>query len=175
MPDTSLSEAIKEAYATAPSDEVIYHTLELRHPAFSQPIRVVRDHDDLTAFLEATAPEDPGAEVTFVGFAFDFKKPELGTDGVPQLTIEMDNVSRDIVANVELAMTTSDLIKATYREYIASDLAGPQNDPPMHMTIRTINADVFRVRATAGFGDFANKLWPRELYTSERFPGLIPG
>ena len=34
MPDPALSEAIREAYAAAPADVVILHTLELRHPAF---------------------------------------------------------------------------------------------------------------------------------------------
>ena len=34
MPDPSLTQAIQEAYASAPSDVVILHTLELRHPEF---------------------------------------------------------------------------------------------------------------------------------------------
>jgi hypothetical protein len=34
MPDPTLSEAIQEAYAHAPSDAIILHTLELRHPDF---------------------------------------------------------------------------------------------------------------------------------------------
>ena len=34
MPNTALSEAIKEAYASAPSQQIILHTLELRHPSF---------------------------------------------------------------------------------------------------------------------------------------------
>ena len=34
MTDNTLSEALKEAYTSAPSDVVILHTLELRHPAF---------------------------------------------------------------------------------------------------------------------------------------------
>jgi hypothetical protein len=147
----------------------------LRHTAFSSPIRVVRDYSDLTATLESTAPEDPSTEVTFTAFAFDFKKPEIGTDGVPQLTIEIDNVSREIVANIELAVATEDVVEATYREYISSDLTNPQNDPPMHMKILSINADIFKVSAVAGFGDFSNKLWPREKYDADRFPGLIPG
>ncbi len=55
MPNAALSEAIKEAYASAPSEQIILHTLELRHPAFvdeaGQPvaIRVVRDTSDLWA------------------------------------------------------------------------------------------------------------------------------
>ena len=34
MPDPTLSEAIQEAYAHAPTDAIILHTLELRHPDF---------------------------------------------------------------------------------------------------------------------------------------------
>ena len=33
MTDNTLSEALKEAYASTPSNITILHTLELRHPA----------------------------------------------------------------------------------------------------------------------------------------------
>jgi hypothetical protein len=52
MPDPTLSEAIQEAYAHAPSDAIILHTLELRHSDFRDDagnptaIRVVRDQVD---------------------------------------------------------------------------------------------------------------------------------
>lgn len=173
MPDPSLSEALKEAYASAPAGEVVYHTLELRHVAFTTPIRVVRDKADLSAFLEATAPVDPAAQVTFVGYAFDLVRPEVSSSGVPQCTIEIDNVSREILSAVELAMGGRDPITATYREYLASDLSAPQNDPPMTLTIMSIKADVFRIRATAGFPNMSNRRFPREDYTAERFPGLV--
>lgn len=173
MTDSTLKAAIKEAYASAPSNVIIYHTLELRHSAFSAPIRVVRDYADLTATLEATAPANPGASVTFVKFNFDFTKPEISTTGVPQMSIEIDNVDRSIVANIEAALTTTDLVQATYREYISSDLTGPQNDPPIHMTVMSIQADVFRVRAVAGFPDLINRRFPTLEYDSETFPGLL--
>jgi hypothetical protein len=173
MPDSALSQAIKEAYASAPANVVIYHTLELRHPAFTAPIRVVRDYEDLTATLEATAPANPGASVTFTRFAFDFTKPEVSASGVPQMSIEIDNVDRSIVANIEAALGTADLVTATYREYISSDLTAPQNDPPIHMTIMSINATVFRVKAVAGFPDLMNRRFPTTEYDSETFPGLL--
>lgn len=40
-PDPALSAALREAYASASVDEVIHHTLELWHPAFTAPIRVI--------------------------------------------------------------------------------------------------------------------------------------
>lgn len=173
MPDPHLSEALKEAYASAPSDEVVYHTLELRHAAFSAPIRVVRDNADLVARLEATAPANPGELVTFVAYGFNLERPEVSSSGVPQCAIEIDNVSREILANIELAVPQTDPILVTYREYLASDLEGPQNDPPMTLTIVSINADVFRVRAVASYPDLSNRRFPREDYTAERFPGLV--
>lgn len=173
MPDSTLSQALKEAYAAAPSNVIIYHTLEIYHPAFSAPIRVVRDTTDLTATLESTAPRNPSAAVTFVAFAFDLVKPEVSPTGVPQCTIEIDNVSRDIVANIEAAMGSTSLITVIYREFISTDLTSPQNNPPLTLTILSIKADVFKVTATAGFVDLANRKFPKGNYSSERFPGLI--
>lgn len=173
MTDTTLSQAIKEAYASAPSNVLIYHTLELRHPAFTAPIRVVRDYEDLTATLEATAPEDASTAVLFVRFSFDFTKPEVSANGVPQMAIEIDNVDRSIVANIEAALATTDLVQATYREFISTDLTAPQNDPPIHMTLMSISADVFRVKAVAGFPDLVNRRFPSTAYDAETFPGLV--
>ena len=66
MPDPSLSAALQEAYAAAPSDVVILHTLDIRHPAFDRPIRVVRNFAD-----EATWTALGGDEVHAVLDALD--------------------------------------------------------------------------------------------------------
>jgi Domain of unknown function (DUF1833) len=174
MPDTTLSQAIREAYASAPNTDVAYHTLEIYHPSFTTPIRVVRDFVDLSAKLESTAPRDASTYVTFVGYAFDIVPPEVSTTGVPQCQITIDNVSRDIMANLESAVTTSTPITVIYRMFLSSDLTGPQNNPPMALTIISISADVFKITATATFGDLVNKRFPSQNYTIETFPGLVP-
>lgn len=171
--DSTLSLAIKEAYASAPSNVIIYHTLEFRHSAFTSPIRVVCDFTSLTATLEATAPVDPSTAVTFVGFAFEFTKPEVSAVGVPQITITIDNVDRSIVANIEAAVQTTELVMVTYREFLSSDLSAPQNNPPLTMTVMTVKATVFKVTAVAGFPDLMNVRFPRLEYDAETFPGLI--
>ena len=56
MPDPALSEAIREAYASAPADVVVLHTLEIWHPSFTEdgvakPIRVVRNYEDTATWL----------------------------------------------------------------------------------------------------------------------------
>ena len=172
MTDSTLSQALKEAYAAAPVGLVIYHTLELWHPAFTTPIRVVRDYVDLTATLESSAPRDASASVLFIAFNFEITKPEVSPTGVPQITITLDNVDRAIVANLEAALTTTDLVQVTYREYLSSDLSSPQNNPPLSMTIMSVTADVFKVTAVAGFPNLMNRRFPNTEYSTEVFPGL---
>lgn len=173
--DPTLSQAIKEAYASAPSTSVIYHTLEIYHPSFTVPIRVVRDKVNLTATLEATAPRDASTAVEFIGYQFDITPPEISTSGVPQCTVEIDNVSRDILAQIENAVNggSQELITICYRAFLSDDLSAPENDPPLTLTVSDIVATVFRITATAGFANLANKRFPNMDYTSEVFPGLI--
>lgn len=172
MTDTTLSQALKEAYASAPAGVVVYHTLEIRHSAFDEPIRVVRDRMDLTATLEDDAPANPGETVLFRAYAFDLMRPEVSLTGLPQCQFEIDNVDRLIVANIELAIATTELIKVTYREYLSTDLSAPQNDPPLTMTLVTVTADTFRVKAVAGFRNLNNYKFPRMEYDTEIFPQL---
>ena len=168
----SLNAAIEEAYATAPAAEVILNTLELRHPAFTAPIRVVLDNADFTAYLEADAPVDGGTEVLFTAFKFGFKLPDVTGQGNSELQITIDNVSREIQDNIELSMGWPDKIELTYRPYLAGDPSGPQMNPPLHMTAVNIEVNLYTVTLRATFGDLLNKKFPGETYTLERFPGL---
>ena len=168
MPDSTLSQAIKEAYASRPKIP-IHHTIELHHAAFTVPIRVKRGAGDILAVLEATAPRDAGQQVTFLGFGFDIKPPDMSG----KCTIEIDNVSREIVRNIELSMEDSTPILMIYRAYIDTDLSGPQNNPPLELSLISITANAFRVTATAAMMNFNNKVFPGVTYTDARFPSLV--
>ena len=175
MPDPALSAAIAEAYASAPVDQVILHTVELHHPVFAVPIRVVRDRVALEARLEAGAPRDPGAVVTFVPYAFDLTPPDQITSGAPQCVLEIDNISREILVQVRAAIQAAVPVELIYRAYL-DDLAldGPENDPPLRMELQQLSAPPLRIRATAGFPDLLNKSFPRLLYGIEAFTGPVP-
>ncbi len=173
MPNT-LTEAIEEAYATAPAGQVILHTLEFRHPSFTEPLRVVNDQQDFVGTLEADAPINGGEEVTFTAFAFEFVPPDVDSSGtLPEVTIAIDNVSREVLGYMDLAANSPDLIAVTYRPYLSTDTSEPQMNPPLTLTVRTVEADIFRVTARASFGDFINKAFPAILYDATRFPALI--
>ncbi|MBI5121348.1 MAG: DUF1833 family protein [Rhodospirillales bacterium] len=62
MPDPSLSAALAEAYASAPADVIVLHTLEIWHPCFVEngapkPIRVVRNYEDTATWLNLRGAE----------------------------------------------------------------------------------------------------------------------
>jgi hypothetical protein len=178
MPDPALSEAIQEAYAHAPSDAVIMHTLEIRHPDFRDEsgnptsIRVVRDQIDLQARLEADAPMDAGAIVTFVAMGFELDLPAVDTTPVPEIVVTLDNVSREIVRYLDVAAESQSVIEITYRPYLSNDLEGPQMDPPITLILSEVEADVQRVTARARMMDIGNKAFPSRTYTAKEFPGL---
>jgi len=193
MPNNALSEALAEAYASAPTQEVILHTLELNHPSFVTPLRVVNDHQDLMAYTLARKDlllesggymllesgnvmmlESNTAElVTFVAFSFRFKLPDVTKTGVPEIEIEIDNVSRDVLTYIDLAANSADKIEVTYRPYLASDLSGPQMDPAITLTLHDVEVDIFAIRGRASYGDYGNRRFPGEWYDAQRFPGLI--
>lgn len=168
-----LTEAIEEAYASAPEGEVILHTLEFAHPSFTNPIRVVLDAKDFQGRLEADAPNDPDGFVTFIRFAFELQLPETQSNSLPELVIRLDNVSYEIEDAMAQAVASPHKITVIYRPYLESDPQTPQWDPPMILTIHHVEADDFTVTARASYGDSSNKSFPSELYTDTRFPGLI--
>lgn len=172
MPNPVLKQAIKEAYASAPSDEVLLYTMELRHSSFTQPIRVVRDHQDFRAFLETGAPADAGLEVDFVALMFEFKEPDLSDQAAPELPLMIANVTPEIEENISAAQEFAEPIECTYRVYLASDPSGPQNDPPMHLEVKHCKVTDFQIDATCTFGNFNNKRFPSETYTTDKYPTL---
>ncbi|QRF90299.1 hypothetical protein CLH39_08690 [Alcaligenes faecalis] len=175
----SLEQALKEAYASAPTDRVIFHTLEVRHPAFvddaGQPtaIRVVIGYEDITAKLEGDAPLRPGQYVEFIAGAFRFKLPGFEEGKVPQLQITIDGVSREVVGHIEAAIAEREPIEVTYRPYLSTDLTKPQMEPPLNMILSKVSVTGASVSGTASLSDVHNFAFPFEKYMASRFPGLV--
>jgi hypothetical protein len=172
------SEALAAAYASAPEDEVVLDTLEFRHPTFldgSTPfgIRVVNDHSDLTATLEADAPLNPGASVLFYGVYFTFTRPSESDSGsVPEVEITVDNVARHLMQYLDAAKESRVPIEVTWRPYLASDLTAPHMNPPLTLSLRSVSCGMTTVTARAGYGDLTNRRFPAIEYTAKKFPGL---
>lgn len=175
----SYSEALAAAYASAPEDEIILDTLEFNHPAFQDDtgaqiaIRVVNDFQDLIATLEADAPMNPGATVTFKKSGFEFRKPTEDSSGaLPEVELQVDNISRYIVPYLDQIKESRNKITMIWRPYCVSDLTGPHINPPLQLTLKSVSATMLTMTARAGFLDISNRRFPASEYTSKKFPGL---
>jgi hypothetical protein len=98
--------------------------------------------------------------------------PPVDTSPVPEVTLSIDNVSREIMRHLDAAVISQSLIDVTYRPYLTSDLEGPQIDPAIHLVLSDVEADVFTVSGKARIMDIGNKTFPSIFYTAKTFPSL---
>lgn len=168
MPVT-LDVALQEAYASA--NAVQLHTLEIRHPYFTQPIRLVLSHRNHTLTLEADAPLDAATPVEFIGASFSVEMPAVDENGQMRMRLTIDNVTGEIEDELGPAVQQPNVAEITYRSFLDLDTSAPQL-PILHMEVFEVSAGDMTIDAVVGFGNFSNTAFPREDYTRQRFPGL---
>lgn len=180
MPDPSLTDALAEAAALAPADEIIHHTLEIRHPDFEDEdgnptsIFVVQDTEDLTAPIEATAPVQGGEWVRFVAFLFSFALMPIEPGTTPEIEITIDGIDRSVIQQIDRAIESGEPIVVVYRPYLDSDIAdGPQMDPPPSFELSEVHVSTTSLKAKARTGIDLRGRFPRRIYTAAEFPGLV--
>lgn len=166
MPNDSLSDAIKEAYALAPSNVAALETLQLYHPGLGDAIFIVKNRTDLTMKLET------GESVLFTGCGFSMALPASGDGGVQELTLTIDNVDRRISNFLKAASNFQTPVEVTYRPYLSNDLETPQMNPPLSLYLTDVSVNLFSISGKANFGDLVNKKFPNDYYTRSRFPSL---
>lgn len=168
----SLSQALAEAYASAPDTEIILETLEFRHPLFTATQRIVNDHSELLAFLESDAPLNPGEEVTFVPCYFSVKRQNESDSGrMPEFIITVGNISK-VFLELNRAKDSRESIQCTYRPYLVSDLTAPHISPPIDLTVNRVTADMAAISIRAGFASLTNRRFPAVEYSAKKFSGL---
>jgi Domain of unknown function (DUF1833) len=172
----SLSEALAEAAAVAPIGRVMLHTFELRHPALPAPIRIVNDHADLLATLEADAPLDAGTEVEFLACPVQITRPEESASAqAPSITLSVDNVSGAVSDALKLARGSLALWEVTERVYASDDTSAPAILPPLTLTMVSAGISATSVTITAAFGDPVNVSVPAIAFNRVEYPGLDAG
>ncbi|USE39253.1 DUF1833 family protein [Endozoicomonas sp. SCSIO W0465] len=162
-----MTPAEKEAYANADDTRIMLYTLELMHPQFTQPLRIVADNDPLTAEIET------GDTVEFTPFFFSIKRPPISEEPDPSLQITVDNVSGFMTPYLDIASRSGDSIQVVFRPYLVDE--GDDRITRLSsikLAIRNASATMTSVTLTAAHINPANLPFPKENYTSDRFPGL---
>lgn len=155
---------IEIVYASAPADQVIINTLEIKHPSID-PIRICADYADHTVTLE------DDTEVTFLQSGFDISLPNKDTSGNQALRFAIDNVTGIAQAAIDTALNAGGPIAVIYRAYLLSDLSAPAA-PPVSMVLVAATFESSAVQIEASYFDLLNTAWPRKRYTATFAPGI---
>lgn len=162
----TISRDLQRLYASAPADEEIRETLELRHPRFAA------SHFITNAPIGFSANLETGQLVDFTPLPFTAKLPGANSGGNQDLTLAIDNVDREIIDELERAAADpTNRISVVYRQFTSADLSAPGSDP-IALSIADVSAGLTRVEATASRTDVLNRRFPSELYEIGLFPGL---
>jgi len=173
------SQALAEAYASAPIGDPPLHTIALYHDRFvdesGAPTAVycVNDYETLYATIEAGAPLHAGQIVAFHPIPYEFTLPEQTDSGAPpQVQLTVDNVSRELVPHLNAAAGSMSPITLIARTYLPSDTTAPHELPPLELVLRDIQVTVSTVTASAGYGDLSNRKFPSKIYSRDIFRSL---
>lgn len=170
--------AIAEAYASAPQDRIVLHTLEINHRSFPEPVRAVRwpvTDNEPTVFrclLEDTAPYTPGQVVDFIGVPFDIVLPSKSTESAGQFQIRIDNIGDALDDYLENAALGGGQITAIYREYIKGDEHNGPRTVWEGIKINSPRMEGSTVSSEGAVMDWLEKPYSY-LYTPENSPALV--
>lgn len=170
----TLSQALHEAAVASPVTRMMLSTFELWHESFAEPIYVVNDHENLTAFKEAAAERDAGLQVEYLACAVTISRPEESDQaGTPEITVSVDNVSGLLSDALRAARGSIEPWELIERVYASDDLSGPAIDPPLKVMVTGVDMDGETVTLRASFGDPVNVAVPRLTFKRSEYPGLV--
>lgn len=164
---TRTDQAQREAYASNDRGVTIIETLELAHPAFAEPARVVSGvEEDMMLPLKSGA-----TPVLFKACAFRATPPSFGDGGPSEWQISIDNVSSLMNGYLDATLGDNRPISVTYRAYRMNDLTGPGEVIEGYM-LRSVDLTATSATGTLYLEDVALQAFPRATYSLTDFPGL---
>lgn len=151
------STALKAAFASE-TGELWLTLFTVDHPQLTEPIRVVCDTHDIVSRGD-----------TYIGCPFQFDLPADDGESVPRVTVRIDNVDRQIVANLR-AVSSSPTVTM---EVILASQPDVLEAGPFVMTMKTATYDALVVEGELGFEDVLTTAYPADTYTPSLAPGLF--
>lgn len=152
-----VSAAAKRAMFAQETEEAFLMLLTLDHDDLAVPIRVVNNSVDI-----------PSRGENFIAFPFVVDLPSDGDDGVSQVTLQIDNVDREIVDSLR-AISTAPTVTL---EVVMGSTPDVVEAGPFDMTLVEADYDILVVRGLLVFEDILNEPYPAERFTPDKYPAL---
>ena len=190
----AITTELKEIYSNYEDTRRFYDTVQLYHPSFNassvtaypsatmypsttlyptdidyiaQSFFLVRDSVNHTFNLEGAVSQ------LFTAYPFNVIQPQVGEDQ-QDIGIILDNVSQEILANIELAAVNNSIpIIMTFRVYMDGDT--DSQITPISLALTEIVVDMFSVSCKASRVDLFDRRLPfgDNTYYDENFKGLL--
>lgn len=168
------TDAWEEAEASCEVGTLTFYTLELTHPAWATPVRIVTGTTDQAFTLEADAPNDPGGTVTFTAIPFEAEYAEVGEGKRPTCRLRVDNVQRELVPLLDEANGSIDPLTVLYREFDDADRSEPIYGP-VEFNLFDVDVSAAMIEGTCVLNQGGTGRFPRGVYTLSEFPALKAG
>lgn len=161
-----MTQAVREAYASAPDGVVLLHALTLTHAAWPGTLDVVQD------IAQHTLTDETGSARVYLPIPFSFSLPEVSESAAAQITVEIDNVPRDVAALLDQAAASAGVITLAYRAWLSTDTLAPAYGP-LTLIVHEASASIDKISLRASAQDVSNRAFPNLDYTATKYPGLV--
>lgn len=165
-----------EAVASCPTSVLVYETIELQHPAFTEggapiALRFVLDSQERTLGIESGALFNPGTMQTFTPIDFKASQPEFSQGKAPECTVTIGNVGRRLTPYLNAAVRVRADLVLIFRQYRSDDVDEPCYGP-VQFVVRNVRVRGASVEGTARLADLQNARFPSRVYSLDEFPAL---
>lgn len=135
--------------------------VQIDHAQLPAPVRVVNDNQDWTV-----------SGILWRGFPFRFKPPEQADGQLPRITLEIDNVGKELMTWLEVSRGGSG---ATVTLYQATTLTPAIREIEFILNVVNITANNNTVSIALGYEDIFEMPLSRLRYDPATAPGLFEG
>ena len=154
----TVSTAFRDSAYKQEATDVVIPLLTIEHASLANPIRVAFNNENIISNGN-----------TFVGTFFNITLPIDEAEAGPHASIEIDNVSQEIVRAVRSintpASVTIQVVRTTAPDVIEVSYAG--------MDMVNVSYDVQKVSGELTFESFLEEPYPYARFDPARFPGAF--
>ena len=166
-----LSEALKEAYASAYTEVEVIEAIHLWDESGTNELFVCSGN--IPRSLDVST--DPGMEIPREHQPYPFKlsrQPGISEGGAVSAVIAVENVNGAVATFLNTARaSSSSAITLALRTYL-SNSNKPQNPRPLVLELTGAEVSLSGVTLTASTPDIVNKVFPNAYYAYTTYPGL---
>lgn len=158
----SVSEVFRSAAFGEETDEVFVVLITISHETLAEPIRVCSDYKPGNASTISQGRE-------FIFFPFSFEFPADTDDALPQVTLQIDNVSTQITEAIRL-IDTAPKVEV---EVVVASQPDVLEAGPMLFQFANVEVNSLVITGTLGYQPILNEPYPAWSFTPAVSPSLF--